>query len=169
MWMIAYEEIFEVFSLDESLVIDADKPISTISSGVIEIEIVAPTATTIPFTAAELLGTWSISGITSDDASLSEACALVPTDFPCSDLIVFNADGTAFAEQSGRSAVWSVNDSGAVELLFVDNGTQLTITRVQSGEQFSSALLHYDDGENYRADVDIMIKRDIPPLLTSAL
>ena len=49
-----------------------------------------------------------------------------------------------------------------MELLFVDNGTQLTITRLQSGEQFSSALLHYDDGENYRADVDIMIKRDIP-------
>ena len=160
-WRLAVEEIVEYYAVDESLVIDPSQPISHYETGVYEIEIVAPTASSIPFTAPELLGTWSVSGISSDDPTLADHC-ITRIDLPCSDLLRFNADGTAFLEQSGRSTTWTINSLGELELLFVDNGTQLTISRLHKGDHISTALLHFEGVDKYLADVDIMIKRSIP-------
>ena len=115
----------------------------------------------MPFT-AELIGDAAIWGLNEDDRSLAANCSLGAFDnYVCSDIVRFNADGTAFLKKGGRSALWTLAE-GQLELQFVDNGTVLTIRRIAKAEDFSTVLMACETPTSYRADITPMLKADIP-------
>ena len=162
-WTIAYEETVSLYAVDESLVLDPNMPVKTEVSGVQEIEILAPDVETIPFTASELLGTWSVAGIASDAPDLAEQCQFGGR-IDCDDLMQVNADGTVFLQQSGRSGTWTLLPDGGVEVVFADTGAVASIRRLDQAPGISTMVLSVGGSPDYYlADVDIMIKQASPP------
>ena len=158
-WRLARYSQTLSYALDSSLVLDADKPIS-VSTFFSYQDMVAPTTSFVGFTAAELLGAWTVEHLNKDDVLLTSHCREGAAQ--CSDIILFNADNTAITELSGRSATWLLTEEGHVEVTFADNGTVVTLRRLSQGADTSTVMISFDTGMRYVNDVDMMVKRDAP-------
>jgi hypothetical protein len=159
-WRIAVSWQDLEYAVDESLVINPGQPVRVIQGSLVELDILAPTVNTIPFTAAELLGAWTFDFLNFDDLSLAPHCNEGASQ--CSDIIKFNADQTAITELSGRSAIWELTPEGYLEIEFVDNGTQMSLHRIAKGGDTSTVLINYDNDEQFVKNIRMMVKRSAP-------
>ena len=135
-WRVAINYQVDTYADDSSVVLDPAKPIRTLTYDVYEMEIVAPNVAFLPFTAFDLLGTWSINYLNWDNVDGADHC----TGGNCSDLITFNANQTAYLELSGRSAGWQVSSDGTLTLIFADTGTEMSIRQLSAGNDSLTVL-----------------------------
>ena len=122
-------------------------------------EMLSPALEFESFSAAELVGAWTINNLLVDDISSAAHCT---EGRNCSDILRFNADKTGITELSNRSVTWRITPEGYLEITFADNGSQLTVQRVEKSSETSIVLLRHLSSEQYLSEVSMMVKRDAP-------
>ena len=161
-WKLAYQMVRQTYATNTfyDFAINKNLPIQIDEGEIIQFDILAPDRAIIPFELSELVGTWMIGGIVEDDVNLASDCLI--SDFSCSDLITFNADGSALALKSGRALTWTVQPDGTVRISFSDNGSVFSIRQIDKKSETSSVLLSGAVNGKYLAQIQLMIKRQDP-------
>ena len=159
-WRLAMSYRTELYAAGDysGVALDPSKPIEVYQGEIIEIDILAPTTPFLPFSAFELLGTWSIDFLNRDNIDAAAYCDREQ----CSDLITFNANQTAYLELSGRSVGWQLTPEGNVRLLFADTGNEMIISRVALGADTSTVLQQMETDSDYYTGLRMLVKRDAP-------
>ena len=164
LWQLAVQTRYEQFAVDPSLAIDPTKPVR-VNGGmgenvqVEDVMIIAPTATFVPFSSRELVGSWTLEDLNLDAVDATSHCTV---GYQCADILTFNADGTAITEISRRSATWLITGSGGLEVTFADTGVQMLVDRLVQGPDTSTVVTQIDAPDGYDAAVLPMIKRSAP-------
>ena len=161
-WKLAYQMVSQTYATNTfyDFAINKNLPIRIDEGEIIQFDILAPDRAIIPFERSELVGTWMIGGIAEDDVGLASDC--LNSGFSCSDLITFNADGSALALKSGRALTWVVQPDGTVRISFSDNGSVFSIRQIDKKSETSSVLLSGAVNGKYLAQIQLMIKRQDP-------
>ena len=130
------------------------------------IDVLPPDIAFQPFTAVELLGTWSIDFLNRDSIGAAPHC----TGGACSDLITFFVNQTAYLALSGRTASWQIDSDGNLMLSFADTGTDMSIKRLSLGNDSSTVLQAVATSTDYYISPRLMVKREVPaPSSTASL
>ena len=58
--------------------------------------------------------------------------------------------------------VWEITEAGDLEIRYVDNGSVITLRRVEKSNDTSTVLVRHSSSVHYLNEVSMMVKRDAP-------